>query len=127
MGKICPLGSHYHKMCLPFIHFSASQPFLRCGGGPGSAERWREYGREAPLYSSEMPTQKGEIGISEEVGFEGKEYPSSLPLFPSSPNTPVLSIQEIKELAFPENSLGPQGHPEALGFQVASMVLPGLS
>lgn len=74
-----------------------------------------------------MPTQEGETGISEEVGSEGKEYPSFLPLFPSSPNTPALSLQEIKELAFPENSLGPQGHPKALGFRVASMVLPGLS
>lgn len=79
------------------------------------------------LYSSKMPTQEGKTEISEEVGSEGKKYPSSLPLFPSSPNTPALSIQEIKELAFPENSLGHQDHPKALGFQVASMVLLGIS
>lgn len=50
----------------------------------------------------------------------GKERPSLWPLLPPSPDTPTLSIQETKDLAFSANSLGPQGHPKALGISGGS-------
>lgn len=50
----------------------------------------------------------------DQVRSYSNEHPSSPSLLSSPPNTPALSTEETKELAFPTNSLGPKGSPKAL-------------